>query len=56
MVKKEQYGKSWKHAYRKIDGKKQPVLVKSHRNQPEEIKIPSKEYIRKHHPQGPWNS
>lgn len=53
---KEHYGKRWVHAYRKVDGKRQEVLVQKHRDQPEEIKIPSKEYIRKHYPMGSWDS
>ncbi len=47
----------WQHAYRKVKRKrgKQPVLVRKNKGK-EEIKVPTKEYIRKHHPRGPWDS
>lgn len=52
--KKERYGKAWKHAYRIVNGKKQPVLVKKVKGK-ECIKVPSKAYISRHHPRGPWD-
>lgn len=53
--RREKYGKAWKHAYRKINGRIRPVLVRKI-NGKEQIKIPSDAYIRIHHPQGPWDS
>lgn len=55
--KKEYYGKQWKHAYRRVKGKRgeQPVLVKKIKGK-EQIKIPSEAYIKKHHPRGSWDS
>jgi hypothetical protein len=56
-IPKEKYGKVWSHAYRPVPGKRgiQPVLVKKSKGQ-EQIIIPSKAYITRHHPQGPWDS
>jgi hypothetical protein len=45
----------WKHAYRKIDGRIRPVLVRNVAGR-EQVKIVSDAYIRQHHPRGPWNS
>ncbi|GAG53027.1 unnamed protein product [marine sediment metagenome] len=44
----------WQHAYRKVKGKrgKKPVLVRKNKGK----EVPTKEYIRKHHPRGPWDS
>lgn len=47
--KKETYGKDWVHVYKK--GK--PALQN---RRTKEIKIPSDTYVKKHHPQGPWDS
>jgi len=53
--KKEYYGKAWKHAYRKVNGRNKPVLVKKEKGK-EIIKVPTEAYIKKHHPRGPWDS
>ena len=47
----------WQHGYRKVNGKRgrQQVLVRRNKGK-EEIKVPTKEYIRKHHPRGAWDS
>jgi len=54
----------WQHAYRKTKVKCKngnyrnrnlPVLVRKNKGK-EEIQIPSKEYVKKHHPRGAWDS
>lgn len=47
--------RGWKHAYRKINGRLRPVLVRRVHGE-EQIKIVSDEYIHRHHPKGAWDS
>ncbi len=49
MPAKEHYGKIWKPIY--SHGKEALENMKTN-----EIKFPSKQYITRHHPQGPWDS
>jgi len=48
-LNKERYGKVWKHVY--LKGK--PALK---HNRTKEIVFPSDKYVKKHHPQGAWDS
>lgn len=45
----------WRHAYRRVNGRLRPVLVKKVAGK-EQIKIVPDEYIRQHHPRGAWDS